>query len=91
MEIKEDIDYDDSSSIYRFEMANKAGSSNYGDTDEISLGRGGFSSKELNTRSGQLEDVTDSSAAVPAYAGQTDSDDYDDGGFDTDSQDDENY
>ena len=91
VEIKEDIDYDDSSSIYRFEMANKAGSSNYGDTDEISLGRGGFSSKELNTRSGQLEDVTDSSAAVPAYAGQTDSDDYDDGGFDTDSQDDENY
>ncbi len=90
VEIKEDIDYDDSSSIYRFEMANKAGSSNYGDTDEMSLGRAGFSSKEINTRSGQFEDAVDSSAAAPAYAAQADSGDYDDG-YDTDGQEDESY
>ncbi len=91
VEIKEDIDYDDSLSNIRREMANKAGSSNYGDTDELSLGRAGYSSKEINPRSGQLEDVSEPSAPVSAYAGNSDSDDYGDGRYETDSQEDEGY
>ena len=91
VEIKEDIDYDDSTAIYRHEMANRAGSSNYGDTDEVSLGRAGYSSKEVNPRSGQLEDVIEPSIPSSSYAAQTDSDDYDDGNYDTDSQEDEGY
>ncbi|MDO5477367.1 MAG: DNA-directed RNA polymerase subunit beta, partial [Eubacteriales bacterium] len=62
VEISEDIDYGDSS-VYRFEMANKLG--NYGGTDEETLGRAGFSSKEFNSRSGKLEDASD---PVPAAA-----------------------
>ena len=88
VEITEDIDYGDSS-IYRFEMANRVGSSNYGGTDEESLGRAGFSSKEFNTRSGKLEDSSDSvSAAAPAFTAQTQSGD---DSYDTDSYEDENY
>ena len=88
VEITEDIDYGDSS-IYRFEMANRVGSSNYGGTDEESLGRAGFSSKEFNTRSGKLENSSDSvSAAAPAFTAQTQSGD---DSYDTDSYEDENY
>ena len=90
VEITEDIDYGESS-IYRFEMANRVGSSNYGGTDEESLGRAGYSSKEVNPRSGQLEDVIEPSIPSSSYAAQTDSDDYDDGNYDTDSQEDEGY
>ena len=53
VEITEDIDYGDSS-VYKYEMANRVGS--YGGTDDESLGRAGFSSKEFNSRSGQLDD-----------------------------------
>ena len=88
VEITEDIDYGDSS-IYRFEMANRVGSSNYGGTDEESLGRAGFSSKEFNTRSGKLENSSDSvSAAAPAFTAQTQSGD---DSYDSDSYEDENY
>ena len=90
VEITEDIDYGESS-IYRFEMANRVGSSNYGGTDEESLGRAGFSSKEFNTRSGKLEDAVDSLPAAGAFAVKTDSDDYSDGSYETDSNEEENY
>ena len=90
VEITEDIDYGESS-IYRFEMANRVGSSNYGGTDEESLGRAGFSSKEFNTRSGKLEDAVDSLPVAGAFAVKTDSDDYSDGSYETDSNEEENY
>ncbi len=73
VEISEDIDYGDSS-VYRFEMANKLGS--YGGTDEETLGRAGFSSKEFNAKSGKLEDA-EPVAAVPAPAEEA-GDDYGD-------------
>ena len=88
VEITEDIDYGESS-IYRFEMANKVGSSNYSGTDEESLARAGFSSKEFNTRSGKLENVADPvPAEASAFTAQTDSGD---DSYDTDSYEDENY
>jgi DNA-directed RNA polymerase subunit beta len=53
VEIKEEIDYAESS-VYRFEMKNNF--KDYGSsTDQASLERGGFSSKEFNER-GELED-----------------------------------
>ena len=64
---------------------------NYGGTDEESLGRAGFSSKEFNTRSGKLEDAVDSLPAAGAFAVKTDSDDYSDGSYETDSNEEENY
>ena len=76
VEISEDIDYGDSS-VYRFEMANKLG--NYGGTDEETLGRAGFSSKEFNSRSGKLEDVSvPVAAAAPVPAEEAESDEYGD-------------
>ena len=72
-------------------MAIRVGSSNYGVTDEESLGRAGFSSKEFNTRSGKLEDAVDSLPAAGAFAVKTDSDDYSDGSYETDSNEEENY
>ncbi len=75
VEISEDIDYGDSS-VYRFEMANKLGS--YGGTDEETLGRAGFSSKEFNAKSGKLEDAEPVAvAAAPAPAEEA-GDDYGD-------------
>ncbi len=53
VEIKEDIDYGESS-VYRFEMKNNF--KDYGNTDTASLNNGGFSSKEFN-EAGELEDV----------------------------------
>ena len=53
VEIKEDIDYGDSS-VYRFEMKNNF--KDYGSPDQAQLERGGFSSKEFNS-DGELEDV----------------------------------
>ncbi|MBQ9050554.1 MAG: DNA-directed RNA polymerase subunit beta, partial [Lachnospiraceae bacterium] len=53
VEIKEDIDYGDSS-VYRFEMKNNF--KDYGSPDQAQLERGGFSSKEFNA-AGELEDV----------------------------------
>ena len=53
VEIKEEIDYAESS-VYRFEMKNNF--KDYGSsTDQASLERGGFSSKEFNEQ-GELED-----------------------------------
>ena len=53
VEIKEEIDYAESS-VYRFEMKNNF--KDYGSsTDQASLERGGFSSKEFNAK-GELED-----------------------------------
>ncbi len=80
VEITEDIDYGESS-VYRFEMANNF--KNYGGTDEGSLGRAGYSSKEFNSK-GRLEDSKDT---VPAPAAETDDSDY----SDTDSYDGESY
>ena len=74
VEISEDIDYGDSS-VYRFEMANKLG--NYGGTDEESLSRAGFTSKEFNTKSGKLEDVPEP-AAVTAGAASAAGEEYGD-------------
>ena len=53
VEIKEDIDYGDSS-VYRFEMKNNF--KDYGSPDQAQLERGGFSRKEFNA-AGELEDV----------------------------------
>ena len=53
VEIKEDIDYGDSS-VYRFEMKNNF--KDYGSPDQAQLERGGFSSKEFNA-AGELEDI----------------------------------
>ena len=53
MEIKEDIDYGESS-VYRYEMKNNF--KDYGSPDQAQLERGGFSSKEFND-AGELEDV----------------------------------
>ena len=67
VEIKEDIDYGDSS-VYRFEMKNNF--KDYGSPDQAQLERGGFSSKEFNA-AGELEDVE------PEPDGNSDSDDLD--------------
>ena len=80
MEITEDIDYGDSS-VYRFEMANKLG--NYGGTDEASLGRAGFSSKEFNAKSGKLEDAAQAPAPVPAAVTASEEDYYGNGDVDS--------
>ena len=53
VEIKEDIDYGESS-VYRYEMKNNF--KDYGSPDQAQLERGGFSSKEFNA-AGELEDV----------------------------------
>ena len=53
VEIKEDIDYGDSS-VYRFEMKNNF--KDYGSPDQSQLERGGFSSKQFNA-AGELEDI----------------------------------
>ena len=80
VEITEDIDYGDSS-VYRFEMANKLG--NYGGTDEASLGRAGFSSKEFNAKSGKLEDAAQAPAPVPAAVTASEEDYYGNGDVDS--------
>ena len=80
VEITEDIDYGESS-VYRFEMANNF--KNYGGTDEGSLGRAGYSSKEFDSK-GRLEDSKDT---VPAAAVETIDSDY----SDTDSYDEDSY
>ncbi len=80
VEITEDIDYGESS-VYRFEMANNF--KNYGGTDEGSLGRAGYSSKEFDSK-GRLEDSKDT---VPAAAVETIDNDY----SDTDSYDEDSY
>ena len=67
VEIKEDIDYGDSS-VYRFEMKNNF--KDYGSPDQAQLERGGFSSKEFNA-AGELEDIE------PEPDDQPDSDDLD--------------
>ena len=87
VEITEDIDYGDSS-VYKYEMANRVGS--YGGTDDESLGRAGFSSKEFNSRSGQLEDAAPS---VPVNAGSAaaDSDYGDEGSYGEDSYEEDSY
>ena len=87
VEITEDIDYGDSS-VYKYEMANRVGS--YGGTDDESLGRAGFSSKEFNSRSGQLEDAAPS---VPVNAGgaAADSDYGDEGSYGEDSYEEDSY
>ena len=78
VEISEDIDYGESS-VYRFAMANNL--KDYGGTDEGSLGRAGFSSKEFNSK-GRLEDVSDTAAAGNSAGsnqysgGKTGSEDY---------------
>ena len=53
VEIKEDIDYGESS-VYRFEMKNNF--KDYGSPDQAQLERGGFSSKEFNA-DGELQDA----------------------------------
>ena len=67
VEIKEDIDYGDSS-VYRFEMKNNF--KDYGSPDQAQLERGGFGSKEFNA-AGELEDVE------PESDGPADGDDLD--------------
>ena len=67
VEIKEDIDYGDSS-VYRFEMKNNF--KDYGSPDQAQLERSGFSSKEFNA-AGELEDIE------PEPDDQPDSDDLD--------------
>ena len=78
VEIKEDIDYAESS-VYRFEMKNNF--KDYGAPDQQTLAQSGFSSKEF-TASGQLEDV-------PVETAENTSDgysDYGDAGADSDSE-----
>ncbi|MDO5456547.1 MAG: hypothetical protein Q4F25_06500, partial [Eubacteriales bacterium] len=53
VEIKEDIDYGESS-VYRFEMKNNF--KDYGAPDQAQLSQGGFSSKEFDAK-GNLQDA----------------------------------
>ena len=81
VEIAEDIDYGESS-VYRFEMANNF--KNYGGTDDSSLGRAGFSSKEFNEK-GKLEDAAPVPAPQSAETGNEDYDSFEPDGYDSDN------
>ena len=81
VEIAEDIDYGESS-VYRFEMANNF--KNYGGTDDSSLGRAGFSSKEFNEK-GKLEDAAPVPASQSAETGNEDYDSFEPDGYDSES------
>ena len=70
VEIKEDIDYGESS-VYRYEMKNNF--KDYGSPDQAQLERGGFSSKEFNA-AGELEDVEPESMDTDDLDGMDDID-----------------
>ena len=83
VEISEDIDYGDSVE-FKYAMANNF--KDTGDTDERSLARGGYSSKEFNEK-GELEDSvsdqpSDENASEDEYEDVTAEDSYDDGNQD---------
>ncbi|MDO5134327.1 MAG: hypothetical protein Q4D81_15320, partial [Eubacteriales bacterium] len=82
VEITEDIDYGESS-LYRFAMANNL--KDYGGTDEGSLSRAGFTSKEFNEK-GKLEDVSEPENFQPVE----DEDDFG-GNYGTDEYDGDSY
>ena len=81
VEIAEDIDYGESA-VYRFEMANNF--KNYGGTDDSSLGRAGFSSKEFNEK-GKLEDAAPVPAPQSVETGNGDYDSFETDGYDSDN------
>ena len=73
-EIKEDIDYGESS-IYKFAMANNFKDS--GDTDRDSLAKGGMSLQEFNAE-GELQEAEPEEDAVMADLNDADDDDFSD-------------
>ena len=73
-EIKEDIDYGESS-IYKFAMANNFKDS--GDTDRESLAKGGMSLQEFNAE-GELQEAEAEDAGADLYTDDADGDDFSD-------------
>ena len=73
-EIKEDIDYGESS-IYKFAMANNFKDS--GDTDRESLAKGGMSLQEFNAE-GELQEAEAEDVGADLYTDDADGDDFSD-------------